>query len=244
MIPTAAGQALLATFARVRIINLSNRSDRRREMTAELARLGIVVDGKQVAFHDASRFDDPAGFRTVGARGCFHSHLTVLEDAAGFEGSLLILEDDADFAPNIEQLLPVALRALSDERWSLFYGFGRHCSEKDIRPIYKAIPAQGIVTLHCIGVAPEFVKVAAPYLRAMLARPAGSAEGGPMDVDGAYSWLRGAYPEFQTWCADPSLAHQRASRTDISPGALDRFFLTRELKSSLRTMKRYLTRRR
>jgi hypothetical protein len=45
--PTEAGQSLLNTFDRVRIINLKHRSDRRREIESELARFGLAVDGKR-----------------------------------------------------------------------------------------------------------------------------------------------------------------------------------------------------
>jgi glycosyl transferase, family 25 len=40
--PSAACQALFDTFEAIRIINLKSRSDRRREVTAEFARLGLA----------------------------------------------------------------------------------------------------------------------------------------------------------------------------------------------------------
>ncbi len=54
------------------------------------------------------------------------------------------------------------------------------------------------------------------YLEAMLQRPKGSPDGGPMHVDGAYSWFRRAHPEVAAYVCTPSVAQQRSSRSDIS----------------------------
>ena len=78
--PTAAGTALLERFDRVRIVNLKARADRRREMRGELARLGLGLDDR-IALHEACRPDDRGDFPSLGARGCFLSHLTVLDQA-------------------------------------------------------------------------------------------------------------------------------------------------------------------
>jgi glycosyl transferase, family 25 len=239
MIPTAAGKSLLDTFARIRIINLPERTDRRREMTGELARLGIAVDGEQVAFHAARRFDDAAGFRNIGARGCFDSHLGILDDAKDVGGPLLILEDDADFAARIDILMPIALSKLRQVEWSVFYGFGDPPRGATVTGgLFQQPPDIGIGTTHCIGFTPDTVKLATPYLRAMLGRPAGSPDGGPMDVDGAYCWFRRAHPSLSTWCTLPAIASQRPSRTDISPSFIDTIPVAREARSLLRMIKR------
>jgi glycosyl transferase, family 25 len=239
MTPTAAGQSLLDTFARIRIINLPERTDRRREMTGELARLGIAVDGEKVAFYAAQRFGDRGGFRNIGARGCFDSHLSILEAAADLDGPLLILEDDADFAGGIETLMPAALDTLHKTDWSIFYGFGDPPSGSvSTDGLFEQAPEIGIGTTHCIGFTPNAVKLAIPYLRAMLTRPAGSPDGGPMDVDGAYCWFRAAHPQLRTFCTYPAIANQRPSRTDITPSFLDRMPIARQAMSLLRMVKR------
>ncbi len=244
MTPTAAGQSLLDTFARIRIINLPERTDRHRETTAELARLGIAVDGDKVAFYAAQRFGDPGGFRNIGARGCFDSHLKILEAAADLDGPLLILEDDADFAGTIETILPTAMDSLNQRDWSVFYGFGDLPTGADATAgLFEQAPETGIGTTHCIGFTPDGVTLAIPYLQAMLARPPGSPDGGPMDVDGAYCWFRRAHPQLQTWCTYPSIATQRPSRTDITPGLIDRLPIARQAMSLLRMVKRAASRR-
>jgi glycosyl transferase, family 25 len=244
MTPTAAGQALLDTFARIWIINLPERTDRRREMIGELARLGITIDGEKVAFYPAQRFSDAAGFRNIGARGCFDSHLTILEAAADLDGPLLILEDDADFASGIESRLPTALNALHQTDWAIFYGFGDPPAGSNATGgLFEQAADIGIGTTHCIGFTPDSVRRAIPYLRAMLDRPPGSPDGGPMDVDGAYCWFRRAYPQLRTFCTYPAIANQRPSRTDITPSLLDRMPIARQAMSLLRMVKRATSRR-
>ena len=51
-----------------------------------------------------------------------------------------------------------------------------------------------------------------------------------MHVDGAYHWFRRAHPELVCFIAEPPLAYQRASRTDIHALSWrDRVPLVREL---------------
>ena len=61
----------------------------------------------------------------------------------------------------------------------------------------------------------ETAAAVAPFLRAILARPYGHPEGGPMHVDGAYNWFRRAHPGLRHLAAVPPWAVQRPSRTDI-----------------------------
>ncbi|MBC7483864.1 MAG: LPS biosynthesis glycosyltransferase, partial [Rhizobacter sp.] len=92
-----------------------------------------------------------------------------------------------------------------------------------------------VQTTHFIGFQGEAIAAAAAYLAAMLERPPGDPDGGPMHVDGAYSWFRRAHPEFQTVLAVPPLGYQRASRTDIHDLAwFDKLPVVRELVSAVR----------
>lgn len=240
---TGAGQALVETFAQIRIINLRSRADRRREMGQELARLGLSLDHPQIALHEASRFDDAGVFPSIGARGCFHSHLAVLEEAlASGAPSLLIFEDDLDFARNIETLLPAALDALRGQDWSFFYGGHERVAPGDVirsGPIMRVEAGEPIRLAHFLGLRREAIVPLVPYLRAMLDRAPGSPDGGPMHVDGAYSWFRKTHPRFETWLAEPQLGHQRPSRTDIHQlGIADRTPVLRDLLALARRVKR------
>lgn len=244
--PTAAGKALLETFDRVRIINLKSRGDRRREIIAQLARLGLSVDGDHIAFHTACRPDDAGDFPTIGTRGCFMSHLTLLEEAAAAgAANVLILEDDFDFAADTDTRLPATLRELQGKSWSIFYG-GHELYDGPLGGGLLAVadPAISIRTAHFVAFDAEAIALAVPYLRAMLARPSGSPEGGPMHVDGAYSWLRAAYPTLTTLLAIPVLGDQRPSRTDIHDlKLLDRTPGFREIMALGRRLKRRFIRR-
>lgn len=243
----AAGAAFLRTFDRIRIINLDERADRRRQVTAELARIGMSIDGEHVAFHPASRFADAGAFDSIGARGCFSSHLSLLRDAiaSGVE-SVLVLEDDVRFSSPLAAA--ETMDQLADVRWSIFYG-GYNATYAPKAASYDGLlgrigPEEGFQGTHCVGFRREAIRSLVPYLTAMLARPAGDPAGGPMHVDGAYSWFRGEHPTIETWFAHPMLADQRPSRSDIhAPRMLERLPFVAPLLDVARAVKHRLGRR-
>lgn len=216
------GRGLLAGFDRVRIVNLPARADRRRSATSQLAALGASVDGRGIAFQEAVRPPDSGGFETVGTRGCFLSHLETLR-AARRDGvaSLLILEDDVGFSRAERAAMPAALSALAQADWDVFHG-GSPVAPAGA-PLTPIAPETPVLLAHFIAFSGSAVARLVPFLEAMLARPSGSPEGGPMHVDGAYGWFRRAHPDMMTFAATPHIAHQTASRTDIHDlGRLDR----------------------
>lgn len=224
----AAGLAdrLFRSFDRVYVLNLPERADRRIEMAGELARIGTGYDDPRVRLFAAIRPSAAAGFPGIGARGCFLSHLAMLRDArdAGL-AHILILEDDCDFAAAIGSRLPLALDALDARGAAIFYG-GYVLPDRRLPaggPLVRIEPTRPVRTTHCIGFDRAAIARLVPYLEAMIDRPPGSPEGGPMHVDGAYGWFRAAHPDLSCWVATPPLARQRPSRTDIAaPGLVDR----------------------
>ncbi len=78
------------------IINLKERSDRRKEIAAELKKINISEE--EYEFFEAVRPIEKGEFRTIGAKGCFMSHLGVLKEAKrrGLK-NVVILEDDVAF---------------------------------------------------------------------------------------------------------------------------------------------------
>lgn len=205
-------------FDRVRIINLPHRTDRRAQMTGELRRLGAADDAR-VAFFDAHRFDDAATFTSIGARGVYHSHLAILEDAAAHGHSVLILEDDVDFtAAARDTALP--------ENWRIFYGGHYAATPADL-------PNSDIIGAHCMGFHAEVVPTLAAYLRDLLTR----ADHPP--IDGAYVWFRRAFPDVASTFAEPPIANQRPSRTDIADlRFFDRWPGLRQAASAVRSARR------
>jgi hypothetical protein len=76
------------------------------------------------------------------------------------------------------------------------------------------------------------------YLEAQLARPAGDPHGGPMHVDGSYSWFRRGHPELSTLIAVPEIGHQRASKTDVHDlGLRDRLPILRTAMAAVRRLR-------
>lgn len=214
---------LLARFDSVRIINLPERTDRRREMTRELERVG-ANGNPRLAFFDAIRPDDAGPFPSRGARGCFMSHLQVLRQAVADDvGSLLILEDDLDFAVDVPDAVARQLRPLTGGGWNIFYGTYR-LYEPHLPPPAGAVlpPDAAVETASFVAfdraVLPRIVR----FLEDMLQRPAGSPDYGPMHVDGAYSIFRLLNPDVATYVAPVQLGFQRSSRSDISE--TQRFF--------------------
>jgi glycosyl transferase, family 25 len=238
--------ALVDLFDHIYIINLIERRDRRRELERELQRIAVDILAPKVRFFPATKPDAPGGFPSVGARGCFLSHLGVLDDAVerGFR-RILILEDDLDFVADFNRRSPPVLGALAEREWAVFYGGyrARRQADRTGMPGLATLPAsEGIETTHFIAFQGDSIAAVSRYLKAILARPPGDPQGGPMHVDGAYSWFRKDNPQLVTLLADPELGYQRPSRSDIYPARwYDRTPLisgaagyARRLKSGLR----------
>jgi glycosyl transferase, family 25 len=207
----------LDAYERIYVINLPDRVDRRVEMADQLDRIGLVLGSPRVRLFKAVRPSDGGGFPSRGARGCFMSHLGVLREATVDRlARVLILEDDLNFTDDFSERAPAVLARAASPDCAIFYG------GYELEPLSAStaatmeIPPDRVVrTTHFVGFDATAAGAAVPYLEAILRRPPGDPQGGPMHVDGAYSWLRRAHPELRTWAANPPLGHQRASRTDI-----------------------------
>lgn len=215
-------QSLLETFGRVVIINLPERADRRRGTEAALRRIGLSLDHPDVHLYSAIRPPAAGGFPSIGAHGAFLSHLGVMEHllAEGWPRAL-VLEDDVALAPGFASRWPGVAAALAGQEWYLFYGhaFYGHAgegAETGTSGLVRLPSDRDLIQLHLMGLTRRAAEVAVPALRAMLARPPGSPEGGPMHVDGALNWVRRQNPGLIALAAAPALAHQRASRSDIA----------------------------
>lgn len=234
---------LFANFTQVRIINLVDRPDRRMEMTSQLARLGGLSEN--VGFFDAERPIECGEFPSLGARGCFESHLSVLRSARDDAiSSLLILEDDFDFSKDGQRRVREVMEHLATKEWDFFYG--AHVMPVGGRRGLQAVASdEPVLTASFIALSGRVIAPLVAFLDAMLLRPAGSAEFGPMHVDGAYTVFRMLHPQYRTFAAFPSLGHQRSSRSDITPSnmLLDRWALTRPVGSLLRGAYNWILRR-
>lgn len=191
-------------------------------MEGELKRLGML-DDPRVAFFKACQFEDAGPFSSPGARGVFHSHLEILEEAARNAHRVLILEDDCDFVPDAQKYVPA-------DSWSIFYG-GYEASDP------SNLHDSNIIGAHMMGFAPDTATHLAHYLRNL------DYEGIHPPIDGAYVWYRRAHPDVETLFAEPALGYQRPSRTDIADlKFFDKIPVVRNIVASARKIKRALVR--
>ena len=179
----------------------------------------------------ALRPEDPGGFPNVGTRGCFLSHLGVLRAAReSGAGTILVLEDDALFLDRFVQIDRDEAQRIAGMPWDMLY-FGHLCdderdgttgsavaTESGAEAGTRSVPGDvGVERAHAFAVRSASISRLIAYLEAMLARPPGDPAGGPMHVDGAYSWYRKEHPEVETLPTRVQWIVQRASRTDIHP---------------------------
>jgi glycosyl transferase family 25 len=216
------------------VINLADRTDRRAEMTAQLARIGWSAE-----FSNSRRPTDAAGFESIGARGCFLSHLAVLKRGLACGNHVLIMEDDLDFSPDFPRHWNAALADLTQREWAMFY-LG-HFIDGLADGLTRLQPDHNVLCTHFLMIHAGAIQTFVEGLELMLSRPAGHPEGGPMHVDGAYSTIRAQNPTLATYAYAPSLGLQRPSRSDIAAhGLLDRIAPLRPAMQMLRKVKRAL----
>jgi len=212
--------ALLRAFEKIFVINLPERKDRRQDIERQLNSIGLGLDHPNVCLIRAVKPHRKLGFPSIGARGCFLSHVSVLEKAISMSLSrFLVLEDDVDFSADFLQRIGPLTKCLKQIDWDMFYGY----MPRDVpRPDFKqgvqmalVAPETEVECLHFFGCSGRAAVKALPYLKSILKRPEGDPRGGVMHVDGAYSWFRRSHPELVTLSVNPPLAVQRPSRSDI-----------------------------
>jgi glycosyl transferase family 25 len=237
---------LFDAFERIVVINLPQRIDRRREILVELARAGIAASDPRLQFFAAIQPDDAGDFPSIGAHGCYTSHLSVIE-AALRDGivRLLILEDDLQFGPAVCRAQPaLAVRLLRDD-WDIAYpghieALGGDPSGGDPSAPQWLVTEAPLSCAYFYGLNRRVLPALRDYLQSCLLRPAGHPDGGAMHVDGAFSMFR-ARARLVTLIAVPSLGRQRSSRSDIHPNRwYDRVAPIRGLASIARRLKNRL----
>lgn len=204
-------------FEKIYIINLPERQDRRNEMAEQLTKIGLSINHPIIYLFPAVRPLSADEFPTIGTKGCFLSHLGVLEDAVANQYSrILILEDDLNFSDNFNNMIAKTLEKVSKLDWDILYFSHKLPEPNSTEQIVLEIPPdQSLTTTHFLAFQGATIAKLTGYLELMLNRKSGDSLGGPMHVDGAYSWFRTQYTEYKTYVCLPVLGYQRASRTDI-----------------------------
>jgi glycosyl transferase, family 25 len=213
---------LLDYFDHIVIINLPQRRDRRRDIEAELLRLGIDPAHPQVDFFPGIRPATVDDWPSIGARGCFMSHLAVLERAREHGADrLLVLEDDCQFGRFFVANPDEVVSLLKSQQWHMVHLGHAEPGSANVPPRLVVAP-RVVQTAHCYAVDRLAIDRLAEYMRAVMRRPAGHPLGGPQYPDGAFSMFREQHPELIALIATPSLASQRRSRSDIHARWFDR----------------------
>jgi hypothetical protein len=208
-------------FDAIYLINLPERADRRRDLERELRSVGLHTDDPRLVWVRAVRPPEAGDFPSIGARGCFLSHLTCLQSACERRHErVLILEDDACFPRMRIDGLKRVVGKLPGLSWAMWYGGGNilHApgTGTDNGEIIPIGPTVGVQTSHCIALQGDAIESLRAFLELILTRPRGHPEAGPMHVDGAYSTWRALNPTAITLVCVPPVCVQRPSRSDIA----------------------------
>ena len=216
-------------FDRVYIINLETRKDRLEEIALEFKKYGLDFHHPNVQVYKAAKPTTLEDWPTLGTKGCYLSHLAVLQDAKQHQyARILILEDDVHFANYFNILCSATLNQLNETNWDIFYGGYRLTPEGEAalenafkqnkfpsKNLYAQPAGNEVFCLHFVAMNQSTVAKMVGYYEAIMQRPNGHPEGGKMHIDGAYCWFRREHPQIKTMLAFPQLADQRSSRTDI-----------------------------
>lgn len=223
----------------IQIINLPNRTDRRKQVMKEILR--VAGDGfpSKASFFSAMQPEDPLGFPSASMRGNLISHREAIRKAADEnKESVLILEDDVIFRKNWTKASDAVIRDLDSINWKISY-LG-HLSTDPVtnNGFFSPCNAIELAGAHCYALKRDVYGPFLHFLDALEHRLDGDPEGGPMFFDGALNFFRLKNEDIPAIYATPSLAIQRPSRTDCHPNALyDRVPIIRSAVQLLRDIK-------
>lgn len=233
---------LIEYFDRAYVVNLPERTDRRRQMRRELAAAQMPLASGKVELFPAVRPESAEGFESIGARGCFLSHLQILKTARDEGlGNVLIMEDDLALGDDFlsrEQHIVAALREVD---WDVVH-FGYFCDELSQQSTTDAQalrPFDGtLIGTHFYAVNGPVFDRTVDFFEGLLSRPPGHPDGGPMHADGVYNFFKHKQPDLKRFVAVPSLGGQRSSRSDVTTKWFDRLPILSPLATAARGLVR------
>jgi glycosyl transferase, family 25 len=237
-----------SVFDAIYLINLRERTDRRRELEAELCSVGLLPGDPKLIWLNAVRPETSGEFPNIGAYGCFLSHLACLQAAlASKHTRILIMEDDACFPRSAASRLRDALIRLKGSEWQIWYGGHLFVGNDQPHSHGWGTPVDRTVAIqktHCIGFqGTATIDSIRKFFELILTRPAGHIEAGPMHTDGAYTTWRSLHAEAVTRATIPEVCVQRSSRSDIATiSMVDRYAVTRLIVRPLRKLRNYMRR--
>lgn len=237
---------LLELFDRTYVVNLPERTDRRRQVEAELRRpiLGSApeVADSRVRIFAATWPDEAAPFDSTGTKGCFLSHLSILTEARDDDlESVLVLEDDAEFEDHVVTSLPRLAHELSTREWGVVQ-LG-HLPAEGAEPVTGPflLPFRGeVIGTHCYAVHRRALAPLVAHFERQLAGTPGDDTYGPMAPDGTLNTFAWAQDEVDRHLVVPSLCRQRSSWSSVNPRPWDRWAGARTLVGAARRARRSL----
>ncbi len=229
---------LIDFFDRTQIVNLPTRKDRQRETIVEFKKYAFPIQNEKCDFFPAIKPDETKGFPNIGTRGCFLSHLAIIEAAIETKlNSVLIIEDDIYFSRKINDHTQNALEELDKLDWDIAY-LGHPLGDDQNNPSWKRLD-QPMMMSHFYALNVKTFKKLANFLKALEGRPLGDPEGGPMHYDGALNFYREKHPEVNAYYFSKNLGWQRPSKTDIHENSfLDRYRFLKPLTKIVRRLKK------
>ncbi len=199
-------------FGEVVVINLPKRTDRLALVTEELKK--HEIDAMVASGYDGSIIFRDADRKVAAQLGCMMSHLECIRYARskGLE-SILILEDDVEFHPQLNELFEKSVADLP-EGWGMFYLGGNTNHEPDaLLPVTEHISKVNyLLCLHAYAVHQRAYDTIINY--------AEIAKNRIIDVV-----LADLQPVIPTYKTEPNLAWQRASYSDIEHRKVDYDFM-------------------
>lgn len=208
-------QTFLNCFDKVFVVNLPERTDRRKAIQSELEWIG-ASDRDKVEIFPAVKPTEPGGFPSIGARGCFMSHLEILRKArdAGMR-RILIIEDDLMFNNSLKKYQQAVAQHMATDGYDIAY-LGHMVESRNSGAMQFETYEKPLMQSHFIAFRGDAIPRLVAFFETMLQRPPGHPDGGPMHVDGAYSTFRAQNPDVVTHIAMPNLGFQRPSPSDIA----------------------------
>ncbi len=224
-------------FDRLLIVNLPERQDRRNEMLRELQSANIPLRANRCEFFPAVRVSDAAGFPNAGYRGCFLSHLTILEKMKLEQWeTVLIMEDDLSISPRFRIDEEKIVSELQKVDWGFAF-FGNTFNPLSQEEVHLEKFSEPLLGTHFYAVHRRILDRLLEFMKMVPQRPHGDPDGGCMSPDAALSFFRMKNPDIESYIVLPNFGQQRSSRSDIAPRWFDGVPIIRELVASARKLK-------
>ena len=222
------------------LINLPERKDRLQYVQRQFERHNLPFN--EIILFKGVKCQDKGGFRSLGVRGCFLSHLGVLRDAkARGAEKVLVMEDDLGLCRDFFTYQERVAREMKTKPWDVAY-FGNPMPKRqnvsELNEVMGVLPIPARLRgSHFYAVHGKILSRLIVSLEAMLGRPDGSPEGGPMHIDGALGWFRRHNRDVVALASRSVLGIQSSTQSDIHKNKMDAIALISYFLKPFRRLK-------